>query len=97
MRPSSMCFTIGVTHMLIFGLSLITIFISVFYQQTKLHKQRELWVYGIFLVIYTLGTCNSLHKLYRCAKTDPGIIPSPKVLNETILNQMSLKRLSDAE
>ena len=91
MRPSSMCFTIGVTHMLILVLSVLTILISVVYQQTKMHKERELWVYGVFLVIYTLGTCHSLHKLYRCARTDPGFIPSPKVLNKTILNHKSLE------
>lgn len=99
MRGSSHCVASGVTTVLILFLSLMSMAIAIFYQQTKIdnHEKRSLYVYGIFLLIYIFGTCNSIQKLHRCARTDPGFIPSKKVLPESIMAQKSLIKLKDTK
>lgn len=95
MRGSSQCVTIGVTTVLIVVLSLLTMALAMFYQQTKINSKRELYVYAIFFVIYVFGTCLSLQKLHRCARTDPGFIPSEKVLKDSIMTHKTCGRLKD--
>ena len=90
-----MCFANCTTLILICLLSFATIYISIFHQYAKEYNSTAWYYYGIFLAIYTLGTCHSIQRLFVCARTDPGFIPSPNMLSDTILTHKSLKRISD--
>lgn len=96
MRGSEHCVAISVTTMLILVLSIATIVMSIFYQQTKINNEkREFYVYAIFFVIYLIGTCLSIQKLHKVTRTDPGFIPNKKVLGDSIMSINSLNKLKD--
>ena len=96
MRGSSMCYAISVSNLLIVFLSLSTLGLGIYYRETRIDlRKSHSHIYDILFVIHALSTLLTIQRLFRCAKTDPGFIPSPKLMNNTVLSHRQLSRLRD--
>ena len=76
MWGSHMCVTIWRTTFLIVVLSIASSALGMIWQLHKPQFESYIPLYCFLIVLHFITTCFSLLKLYQCAVTEPGVIPT---------------------